>query len=88
MSGEILGGRRLLPSLKKGKRVQGGDEKFRLTPPASERFQSGSIRMEQEGSEQRKSTDFKSIEIHSKKYSAILNKADSQSSTPGPSWSE
>lgn len=53
MSGEILGGRRLVPSLKRGKIVQGEDEKFRLTPPASERFQSGSIRMEQECSEQR-----------------------------------
>ena len=53
MSGEILGGRRLVPSLKRGKIVQGGDENFRLTPPASERFQSGSIRMEQECSEQR-----------------------------------
>lgn len=51
MSGEILGGRRLVPALKRGKIVQGGDENFRLTPPASERFQSGSIRMEQECSE-------------------------------------
>ena len=84
MSGEILGGRRLVPALKRGKIVQGGDEKFRLTPPASERFQSGSIRMEQECSEQRESTDFKSIELHSIKYSAILNKADSQPSTRGP----
>ena len=33
-------------------------------------------------------SDLKSNEIHSIKYSAILNKADSQPSTRGPSWSE